>query len=63
MNCLTWYCPSHLLPSKMKRLNNQNEGSSIRKFLIGFNNKVYKGKCVQGVCICIQLLNFLGFVK
>lgn len=36
MNCLTWYCPNHLLPSKMKRLNNQNEGSSIRKFLDWF---------------------------
>ncbi len=31
INCLTWYCPSHLLPSKMKRLNNQNEEFSVRK--------------------------------
>ncbi len=36
MNCLTWYCPRHLLPSKMKKLNNQNESSSIRKFLDWF---------------------------
>ena len=36
INCLTWYCPHHLLPSKMKRLNNQNEDFSVRKIFDWF---------------------------
>ncbi|MGG0726695.1 agmatine deiminase family protein [Bacillus paramycoides] len=36
INCLTWYCPNHLVPSKIKRLKNQNEEFSIRKFFDWF---------------------------
>ncbi|ACK97473.1 agmatine deiminase family protein [Bacillus thuringiensis] len=36
MNCLTWYCPSHLLPSKIRRLKNQNEDFSMKKIFDWF---------------------------
>lgn len=36
INCLTWYCPHHLLPSKMKSLKNQNGDFSVRKIFDWF---------------------------